>query len=155
MNCIAIAHACTICLVNQNCGEPVKKTDEIKISDSCFNRALDDELIFVLLGRDVAAPAAIRMWIQERVRLGKNSMTDNQVESALQLANKIEGANLQLLWGSPTNDLAAIDAMAVALATSCIDQIARFMTNFPASYHVYAHKAFADRLKKLLFFVGR
>jgi hypothetical protein len=47
-----------------------------------MNRARDDELTFVLLGRDAAAPAAIRAWIAERIRLGKNRVGDVQLIDA-------------------------------------------------------------------------
>jgi hypothetical protein len=65
--------------------------DELTDPQSCLNKALPDELIFVLLGRDEAAPHAIRCWVQERLRLGKNGPADSQVETALRLANEIEG----------------------------------------------------------------
>ncbi len=47
------------------------KRDELADPTSCLNRARDDEMTFVLLGRDAAAPAAIRAWAEERIRLGK------------------------------------------------------------------------------------
>jgi hypothetical protein len=58
------------------------KRDELAKPGSCWNRAKDDELTFVLLGRDAAAPAAIRAWIDERIRLGKNDAWDAQIRSA-------------------------------------------------------------------------
>ena len=36
------------------------KRDETDYSESCWNKARDNERLFVLLARDVAAPAAIR-----------------------------------------------------------------------------------------------
>lgn len=66
------------------------KRDEEKRADSCFNRALPDEWLFVLLGRDVAAPAAIRAWVRERIRLGKNAPGDAQISEALNAANSME-----------------------------------------------------------------
>jgi len=47
-----------------------------------MNRARDDEWTFVLLGRDLAAPAAVRAWIEERIRLGKNERDDEQILEA-------------------------------------------------------------------------
>jgi len=46
----------------------MKKIDEKRDPNSCFNRAGEHEFLFVLLGRDCAAPAAIRTWVKEHVR---------------------------------------------------------------------------------------
>ena len=62
------------------------KRDEISNPNSCFNRAKDDEAIFVLLGRDVAGAVAIKAWTDERIRLGKNQPGDPQIVEALALA---------------------------------------------------------------------
>jgi hypothetical protein len=63
---------------------------ELSDPNSCFNRAADDELVFVLLERDVASPHAIREWGLERVLRGKNHPDDAQIVEALQLAEKME-----------------------------------------------------------------
>lgn len=68
----------------------MRKVKELFIETSCFNKARPAELIFVLLGRDVAAPAAIRTWVMERLRLGKNQDSDPQIKEALDLAGKME-----------------------------------------------------------------
>ena len=60
----------------------MKKRDELTNPNSCMSRARDDEWTFVLLGRDLAAPAAVRAWIEERIRLGKNTSTDQQIAEA-------------------------------------------------------------------------
>jgi hypothetical protein len=65
------------------------KRDELSDPNSCLNRAADDEMIFVLLGRDVATPHAIREWGLERVLRGKNHPDDSQIVEALECANKI------------------------------------------------------------------
>lgn len=57
---------------------------------SCLNQAEPDELTFVLLGRDVAAPSTIRAWAHERVRLGKNKSKDAQIVEALACADLME-----------------------------------------------------------------
>jgi len=54
--------------------------------DSCWNKAQDDEIVFVLLARDPAATAAIVAWCNERVRLGKNGPDDPKIEEALRCA---------------------------------------------------------------------
>ena len=68
----------------------MEKRQELSRPDSCLNRARPDELIFVLLARDAAAPAAIRAWVEERIRLGKNAVDDQQIAEALVLAARME-----------------------------------------------------------------
>lgn len=66
------------------------KRDEIENTESCLSKARDDERLFVLLARDPAAPVAIRAWVAERVRLGKNTLTDDQIVEALDCAGRME-----------------------------------------------------------------
>jgi hypothetical protein len=68
----------------------MRKRDELTNPGACMVRARDDEMTFVLLGRDVAAPVAIRAWIAERVRTGKNRPDDPQVVEAEQCARVME-----------------------------------------------------------------
>lgn len=65
------------------------KKEEMTNPESCMSRARPDELVFVLLGRDAAAPAAIRSWAQERVRLEKNLPSDAQILEALDCADRM------------------------------------------------------------------
>ncbi len=67
----------------------MRKKDEM-VSNGCLGRARDDEMIFVLLGRDAAAPATIRFWISERIRLGRNHPDDAQVAEAESCARIME-----------------------------------------------------------------
>jgi hypothetical protein len=67
----------------------MRKIDEINNPNSCFNRALPQELIFVLLERDEAAPIAIQAWIEARVRMGKNAPDDNQTKEARQILEQM------------------------------------------------------------------
>lgn len=62
------------------------KRDEIETENSCLNKARPEERLFVLLARDPAAPVAIRAWIAERLRLGKNQPTDEQIREAFECA---------------------------------------------------------------------
>lgn len=62
--------------------EMIKK-DELSNPDSCMSRAKDDEMTFVLLARDVCAPAAIRAWINARIKAGKNKSNDEQIINAI------------------------------------------------------------------------
>jgi len=60
----------------------MRKRDELTDPNSCMSRARDDEWTFVLLGRDEAATVAVRAWINERLRLGKNTEDDPQIIEA-------------------------------------------------------------------------
>lgn len=62
-----------------------------ELIEGCMAKAKDDEMTFVLLGRDVAAPATIRFWVNERIRLGKNVAEDPQIVEALECAKIMEG----------------------------------------------------------------
>lgn len=66
------------------------KRDEIELPNTCLNNARDDERLFVLLARDAAAPVAIRAWVAERLRLGKNVESDPQIREALECASLME-----------------------------------------------------------------
>jgi hypothetical protein len=68
----------------------MKKTDEISGPSSCINRALDDELVFVLLGRDPVAPDIIRYWCKCRVGQGLNTWRDPKIKEALALADAMD-----------------------------------------------------------------
>ena len=57
---------------------------------SCLNKANPDEMIFVLLGRDAAAPYAIREWIKQRIAMGKNKPGDAQLLDAEACAATME-----------------------------------------------------------------
>jgi hypothetical protein len=72
----------------------MRKQKELSDPNSCMSRARDDEMTFVLLGRDKAAPVAIRAWIQERIRLGKNTPQDAQIAEA-------EGCATAMEWDHP------------------------------------------------------
>lgn len=58
------------------------KEHEVGTPSSCLNRAQRGEMLFVLLARDPASPVAIRAWIGERLRLGKNQPGDRQIIEA-------------------------------------------------------------------------
>jgi hypothetical protein len=66
------------------------KTKELSDPTSCINVAHDDELVFVLLARDLAAPGAIRHWADARVNLGKNKETDAQIVEARACASRMD-----------------------------------------------------------------
>ena len=68
----------------------MRKRDEILDRGSCLSKAEIDEMIFVLLGRDSAAPHAIREWCKERIKQGKNSPLDRQILDAIRCAEIME-----------------------------------------------------------------
>ena len=69
----------------------MRKQDELTDQNACMAKALPDEMTFVLLGRDAAAPHAIRAWVYHRIELGKNQWGDPQIQEALQCAATMEG----------------------------------------------------------------
>jgi hypothetical protein len=68
----------------------VTKRENIDDLNSCWNKAKDEEFVFVLLGRDKAVPTTIRMWAFTRVAMGLNKRTDEQIVRAYQEADEIE-----------------------------------------------------------------
>lgn len=78
----------------------MRKRDELTSPNSCLARARDDEMVFVLLGRDEDAPDTIRDWIARRIRRGKNQPGDAQMVDAERCARIMEmehGASLRHL----------------------------------------------------------
>lgn len=71
----------------------MRKKHETFDSNSCLNRAKDDEILFVLLGRDKTAPATIRFWCGQRILSGKNKQDDPQIVDALKCARLMETEN--------------------------------------------------------------
>jgi hypothetical protein len=67
----------------------MRKKDELS-KKSCMTTAHPNEMVFTLIGRDPAAPVAIRAWVAERLRLGKNQETDAQITEALDIATTME-----------------------------------------------------------------
>lgn len=68
----------------------MRKKDELAKATTCMAHAHDEEMVFVLLSRDAAAPVAIRAWVAERVKLGKNVESDPQIVEALECASTME-----------------------------------------------------------------
>lgn len=58
----------------------MRKREELV--NGCMAKATDDEMTFVLLGRDESAPVAIRAWIDDRIRRGKNQPNDEKIIEA-------------------------------------------------------------------------
>jgi hypothetical protein len=68
----------------------MRKRLEMIEPNSCLNKAGDQEMVFVLLGRDESAPAAIRAWCDDRLVRGKNKATDPQIVEAFECADTME-----------------------------------------------------------------
>lgn len=68
----------------------MRKRDELTKTHTCMASAHPNEMVFVLLGRDLAAPATIRAWVDMRIFLGKNAITDDQIVEALACAKTME-----------------------------------------------------------------
>ena len=65
----------------------MRKLEEFAKLNSCLNKANRDEMMFVFLGRDPAAPSAIEFWCKIRIEMGKNKPTDPQIIEALLCAD--------------------------------------------------------------------
>ena len=68
----------------------MRKQFEMNDPDSCLNRAQDNEMLFVLRGRDITAPETIREWCAKRILRGKNKLEDKQIQEALLAAELME-----------------------------------------------------------------
>jgi hypothetical protein len=68
----------------------MRKFQEISDPFSCFSKAKKNELMFVLLARDITAPSVIRYWVDQRILAGKNLSTDPQIAEALKCAAQME-----------------------------------------------------------------
>ena len=88
----------------------MRKQDELTNAASCINRAHPKEMVFVLLGRDPAAPAAIRAWADERVRLGKNKDDDPQIVEARACADTMQSEGRS--WVGAVSPVSLEDAQA-------------------------------------------
>ena len=103
------------------------KHDEIEDKSSCFNKAADRERLFVLLARDPAAPVAIRAWIAERIRLGKNKPEDSQVREAEECASRmeVERAEIASARRQQTIDWTDMNVTISRFASTRVDSSAR------------------------------
>jgi hypothetical protein len=65
------------------------KREEMDDPNSCWNKAKDDEPVFILLGRDISAPYAIEMWVDARIVADKNKFEDKQIQESLEVAKEM------------------------------------------------------------------
>ncbi len=72
----------------------MRKQSELTDPNSCMSKARENEMTFVLLGRDEAAPHAIREWVKRRIDLGRNKSSDAQIQEALACADFMDAERL-------------------------------------------------------------
>jgi hypothetical protein len=72
------------------------KRYELSEPNSCLNKAGENEMLFVLLARDRAAPKALRFWCNERIRLHLNDPGDEQIKEALACADAMAAARFRM-----------------------------------------------------------
>lgn len=63
--------------------------------NGCLARALPDEPMFILLGRDRCAPDSIRFWADQRSQLG---VEQGERQDAEQLTEALETADVMSAW---------------------------------------------------------
>lgn len=65
----------------------MRKREELApTSDGCLAKAGEQEMLFVLLSRDAAAPDTILWWCHRRINLGLNKSNDPQIREAMECA---------------------------------------------------------------------
>lgn len=90
-----------------------------------MSNAHPDEMTFVLLGRDPVAPKVIRIWAQERVRLGKNAEDDPQITEALECARtmEVEGRKWVGLAKAASASKAGLNTVTLRMCNLCLDGV--------------------------------
>jgi len=89
------------------------KLENFEHPDSCWNRADDDEQVFVLRQHDRHAPALIRLWAEMREKEGED---EDIVNEAREVAQLMEDASIS--QGRVFLSLDAVSAFAVTLKQS-------------------------------------
>ena len=69
---------------------------ERSTENSCWNKAKEDEPIFILLGRDIATNCAILEWMKLRILYGKNTKDDPQILEAREFIEKVRDYQIKL-----------------------------------------------------------
>lgn len=69
------------------------KCHEATDSNSCWNKAQEGEMVFVLLERDPCAAAAVRSWCAYRIQSGLNTPEDPKIQEAMQWVNIVENTH--------------------------------------------------------------
>lgn len=87
----------------------MEKIEELSNPNSCINRALPGERVFVLLARDACAPLVIRDWVMKRVQQGRNDRGDRQIVEALECADVMEAQRDDIRRRLDSTSLASAD----------------------------------------------
>ncbi len=74
------------------------KRDEVRRPDSCLNRAREDEIVFVLLGRDMTTPITILKWAMERIKISKSAVDSDEIKDAVRMADTLIEEHKQTLY---------------------------------------------------------
>jgi hypothetical protein len=93
----------------------MKKIDELHNPMSCLNKAADDELVFVLRAKDESACAAVRAWVQDRVRRGLNKGTDGKILEALEWIGEVTWDHESGKWTGEQNHPKPVEEMLQAV----------------------------------------
>lgn len=72
----------------------MKKKDEIEDKNSCFNKAKENEMVFVLREKDEQFADSIRLWAFLRYIRGDNFLHDKKIISALMEAKVVDGQEI-------------------------------------------------------------
>lgn len=80
------------------------KKDEVRLPDSCLNKALDGEMVFVLRAKDPVAPHAIREWVRGRIDNGMNTPDDPKIKEALLSATIMDQQRAGGMFAAPPED---------------------------------------------------
>lgn len=71
------------------------KRENIDNPNSCWNKARDDEQVFILLERDEAMAATLRSWADNRIRLEIDKSTSPKITAARRLADMLDRITLK------------------------------------------------------------
>lgn len=66
------------------------KSEERDNPDSCWNKANEGEIVFVLLERDPSMSGTIRDWAWRRIKMGIDTADSPKIISALKLADFLD-----------------------------------------------------------------
>lgn len=66
------------------------RREELLDPNSCLSKAQDDEMVFVILGRDPVAAPTIDYWVKARIAMGLNAENDPQMLAATTCADTME-----------------------------------------------------------------
>jgi hypothetical protein len=70
------------------------KRENIDDPNSCWNKARDDEQVFILLGRDEQMAGTIRDWADRRIAAGVDTDSSPKILSARRLADDLDRAKV-------------------------------------------------------------